>query len=55
MTFLVVSSMVPQILVAGMLRPVADMVFGLVGLVVHLLLFQFLVEIAALPYATIMM
>ena len=55
MKFMIVSSMVPQILVAGMLRLVAEMVVSLVGLVVHQLLFQFVVEIAVMPYSSIMM
>ena len=43
MTFLVASSMIPQILVAGLLRLVAEMVMSLVGLVVHKLIFLFVV------------
>ena len=55
MTFLVVSSMVPHILVAGMLRLVVEMVMILFGLVVHQLFFQFVVEIAVLLYDAVMM
>ena len=38
MTFMVVNSMVPQILVADMVRLVAEMVVNLVELVLHKLL-----------------
>ena len=55
MTFMVVSSMFPQILVVGLLRLVAEMVVSLVGLEVHQLIFQFISEIKVLPSAAIMM
>ena len=55
MKFVVVSSMVPRILVAGMLLLVVEMVRILFGLVVHQLFFQFVVEIAVLLYDAIMM
>ena len=54
MTYPVVSSMIPQILVVGMFCLVDEMVVILVGLVVHQLLFQFVFEISVLPYADIM-
>ena len=53
--FLVVSSIVPQILVAGMVHLLAATVLNLVGLVVCQLLFQFVVDISVLPYDAIMM
>ena len=53
--FLVVSSIVPQILVAGLVHLLAETVVNIFGLVVRQLMFQFLVEIAVLPYAAIIM
>ena len=55
MKFLVVSSIVPQILIAGMVHLVDEMVVNLVGLVLCQLLFNFVVDIAVLPYAVKMM
>ena len=53
-TFLVVNYMVPQILVADLVRLVAWMVVNFVELVIHKLLLYFVVEIVVLPYAAIM-
>ena len=55
MTFLVVSSIVPLILVAGLVRLVAETFLSLVESVVRQLLFHFSFEIAFFPYAAIMM
>ena len=54
MTFLVVNSMVPRILVADMVSLVVGKVGNIVELVVHKLLLYFVVEIVVLPYAAIM-
>ena len=51
--FLVVSSIVPQILVAYLVHLVYETVANLFGLVVPQLLFQFVVDISVLPYAAI--
>ena len=53
MKFLIVSSMVPRIFVAGLLLLVYEMVESLVGMVVHQLIFQFVVEISDFIYASI--
>ena len=55
MTFLVVNSMVPRILVVDLMHLVAETVVNLVKLVVYQLLLYFVVEIAFFPYAAIMM
>ena len=55
MKFMVVSYIVPQILVAGLVHLLADTVVNLVVLVVRQLLFQFGVDISVLTYASIMM
>ena len=55
MNFLVESSIVTQILVAVMVHLVAETVVNLIWLVLHQLLFQFVVDIVVLPYAAIMM
>ena len=52
--FMVVSSMVPIILVVGLVHLVADTVVNPVELVVRQLLFQFLVSVSILSYAVIM-
>ena len=51
--FLVVSSTIPQIFVAGMVLLVAETVVNFFVLVVCQLLFKFVAEIAVLPYAAI--
>ena len=55
MKFLVVSSVVPLIVVAGLVHLVTETVVDVVGLVVCQLLFNFLLEIAVFIYAAIMM
>ena len=55
MKFLVVSSVVPLIFVAGLVHLVTETVVDVVGLVVCQLLFNFLLEIAVFIYAAIMM
>ena len=55
MIFMVVSSMVPLILVEGLVRLVDEMVVSLVDLIVRQLRFQFVVEISVFPYADTMM
>ena len=55
MKFPVVSSMIPIILVAGLVHLVSEMVVNLVELVVYQLLFQFVVEIPFFSYAALMM
>ena len=55
MNFLVVSSVVPLILVEGLVILVAETIINLVELVVCQLLFQFVVDIEVFPYAAIMM
>ena len=55
MTFMVVRSMVTPILLEGLVHLVAETVVNIFELVVHQLLFQFVVEIAVLPYASIIM
>ena len=54
-TFLIVSSMVPRILVAGMLHLTAETAVNHIELVVNRLLFHFSVEIIVFLYAAIMM
>ena len=55
MMFLVVNSMVPQILVVDLVRLLAETVVNLVGLVVCQLMFQFSVDVVVLTYTSIMM
>ena len=55
MTFLIVNSMVPIILVVDLMHLVAETVVNLVKLVVYQLLLYFVVEIVFFPYAAIMM
>ena len=54
MKFLVVGSIVPQILVAVLVHLVSDTVVNLFGLEWCKLLFQFVFKITGLPYAAIM-
>ena len=54
-TFLVVNSMVPRILVADLMRLVAETVVNIVELVLHRLIFWFVVDIEVFPYADIIM
>ena len=55
MKILVLISMVPLILVEGLVRLVDEMVVSLVDLIVRQLRFQFVVEISVFPYADTMM
>ena len=55
MTFMVVRSMVTPILLEGLVHLVAETVVNIFELVVRQLLFQFVVEIAVFPYASIIM
>ena len=55
MTILVVNTRNQQILVADLVRLVADTVMNIVELVVHQLMLYFVVEIVVFPYADIIM
>ena len=55
MTFLVVSFMIPQILVAGLVHMEPEKVVNLVQSLVRQLMFRFVVKIVILPYSAIMM